>query len=302
MANKWGNNGNSDRFYFLGFQNHCRWWLQPWNKKMLAPWKKIYGQPATAKSLQSCLTLCNPIDDSPPGSHIAGILQARTLDFLLQCMKVKSEREVAQSCPTLCDPMDCSPPGSSIHGIFQARVLEWGSIAFSDDQPRQRVTKQRHYFPDNCLSTQMYGFSSSHVWMWELDHKESWALKNWCFWAVVLEKTLESPLDSKEIKSVNSKGNQSWIFIGRTDAEAPILWPPDNKELIHWKRTWCWERLKAGGVGDFRWWDGWMASPTHWTWVWESSGSWWWKGKPGMLHSMQSQSWTRLSDWTELII
>ena len=77
----------------------------------------------------------------------------------------ESEREVAQSCPTLSSPMDCSPPGSSIHGIFQARVLEWGAIAFSDDQPRQRVTKQRHYFPDNCLSTQMYGFSSSHVWM-----------------------------------------------------------------------------------------------------------------------------------------
>ena len=132
MANKWGNNGNSDRFYFLGFQNHCRWWLQPWNKKMLAPWKKIYGQPATAKSLQSCLTLCNPIDDSPPGSHIAGILQARTLDFLLQCMKVKSESEVTQSYPTPSDPMDCSLPGSSIHGIFQARVLEWVAISFSN--------------------------------------------------------------------------------------------------------------------------------------------------------------------------
>ena len=94
--------------------------------------------------------------------------------FLLQCMKVKSEREVVQSCLTLCNPMDHSPPGSSIHGIFQARVREWGVIAFSDDQPRQHVKKQRHYFTDNGLSTQMYGFSSSHVWMWELDHKESW--------------------------------------------------------------------------------------------------------------------------------
>ena len=87
-----------------------------------------------AKSLQSCLTLCNPIDGSPPGSPVPGILQARTLEWaaiLLQCMKVKSESEVAQLCPTLRDPMDCSPPGSSVHGIFQARVLEWGAIAFS---------------------------------------------------------------------------------------------------------------------------------------------------------------------------
>ena len=91
---------------------------------------------AAAKSLQSCLTLCDPTDGSPPGSPVPGILQARTrvgYHFLLQCMKVKSESEVAQSCPTPSDPMDCSPPGPSIHGIFQARVLEWGAIAFSDD-------------------------------------------------------------------------------------------------------------------------------------------------------------------------
>ena len=76
------------------------------------------------------------------------------------------------------------------------------------------------------------GFSNSHVWMWELDHKESWALKNWCFWTVVLKKTLESPLDCKEIKQLNPKGNQLWIFVGRTDAEAPILWPPDGKSWL----------------------------------------------------------------------
>ena len=90
---------------------------------------------AAAKSLQSCVTLCDPIDGSSPGSPVPGILQARTLEWvaiLLQCMKVKSEREVAQSCPTLRDPMDCGPPGSSVHGIFQARVLEWGAIAFSE--------------------------------------------------------------------------------------------------------------------------------------------------------------------------
>ena len=96
------------------------------------------------------------------------------------------------------------------------------------------ILKKRRYFANKGLYSQSYGFSSSHVWMWELDHKESWALKNWYFWTVVLEKTLESPLDCKEIKPVNSKGNQSWIFIGRTDAEAeaPILWPPDGKNWL----------------------------------------------------------------------
>ena len=101
----------------------------------------------------------------------------------------------------------------------------------SYDQPRQHIKKQRHYLASKCSSSQCYGFASSHVWMWELDYKESWVLKNLCFWTVVLEKTLESPLDFKEIKPVNLKGNQSSIFIGRTDAEAetPILWSPDVK-------------------------------------------------------------------------
>ena len=93
------------------------------------------------------------------------------------------------------------------------------------------LKKQRHYFPNEGPCSQRYGFSRSHVWMWELDYKESWALKNWCFWSVLLEKTLDSPLDSKEIQSVHPKGDQSWIFIGRTDTEAetPILWPLDAK-------------------------------------------------------------------------
>ena len=125
-------------------KNHRRWWLQPWNQKMLAPWKKSY------------------------------------------------------------------------------------------DQPRQHIKNQKHYFANKGPSSQSYGFSRSHAWMWELDHKESWALKNWCFWTVVLEKTLESPLDCKEIKAVYPKGNQSWIFTGRTDAnaEALILWPPDEKNWL----------------------------------------------------------------------
>ena len=99
----------------------------------------------------------------------------------------------------------------------------------SCDKTRQCIIKQRLYFADKGPYSQSYGSSSSHVWMWELDHEESWAPKNWCFWTVVLKKTLESPLDSKEIKPVNQKGNQPWIFIGSTDAEAPILWPPDVK-------------------------------------------------------------------------
>ena len=120
MANRWG---NSDRLYFLGLQNHCRWWLKPWNLKKLSPWK------------ESC------------------------------------------------------------------------------DQSRLHIKKQRHYFANKGLSSQSFGFSSSHVWMWELDYKESWALNNWCFWTMVLEKTLESPLDCKEIQPIHPKGNQFWIFM-----------------------------------------------------------------------------------------
>ena len=109
----------------------------------------------------------------------------------------------------------------------------WGTQK-SYDQLRQHIKKQRHYFANEGPSSQSYGFSSSYVWMWELDYKESWALKNWCFWTVVLEKTLESPLDCKEIKPVHPKGNQSWIFTWRTDAEAeiPILWSPDAKNWL----------------------------------------------------------------------
>ena len=144
----------------------------------------------------------------------------------------------------------------------------------SYDQPRQHLKKQRHYFADKGLSSQSYGFSTIHVWMWELDHKESWALKNWCFWTVALEKTLESPLDCKEIQPVHPKGNQSWIFIGRANAEAetPNTLAAWCKELTHLKKPWCWERLKAGGEQDNRGLEGWMASPTQWPWVWASPG------------------------------
>ena len=134
--------------------------------------------------------------------------------------------------------------------------------------------------------------------MWDLNYKESWVPKNECFWTVLLEKTLESPLYCEEIKPVNPKGNQSWIFIGRTDAEAetPILWPPDANNRLTGKKSWCWERLKAGGEGDDRWSDGWMASPTQWTWVWASSGSWWQTGKPGVLQSLNWTEWETLTE------
>ena len=117
----------------------------------------------------------------------------------------------------------------------------------SYDQPRQHIKNQRHCFANKGPSSQSYGFSS-HVCMWDLDYKENRVPKNWCFWTVVLEKTLEHPLDCKEIQPVHTKGNQSWIFTGRTDAEAetPILWPPDAKSWLIWKdsdagKDWRWE-------------------------------------------------------------
>ena len=133
----------------------------------------------------------------------------------------------------------------------------------------------------------------------ELDCKESWALKNWCFWTVVLEKTPQSPLDCKEIQPVHPKGDQSWVFIGRTDveAEAPILWPPDAKSWLIWKDPDAgkdWRQKEKGTTG----WDDWMASPTWWTWVWVNSRNWWWTGRPGVLQSTGSQSRTWLSSWT----
>ena len=132
--------------------------------------------------------------------------------------------------------------------------------------------------------------------MCELDCEEGWVPKNWCFWSVVLEKTLESPLNCKEIQPVHSEGDQPWVFFGRNDAKAetPVLLPPYMKSWLIGK-DWCWEGLGAGGEGDDRGWDGWMASPTWWTWVWVKSGSWWWTGEPGVL-----QSWGRKeSDTTE---
>ena len=171
----------------------------------------------------------------------------------------------------------------------------------SYDKPRQCIKKQRHHFADKGLSSQNYEFSSSHVWMWELYHKEGWALTNWYFPTVVLEKTLESPLDSKEIKPVHSKRNKTlnihwkdscWSWSANTLA----TW---CKKLTHWKRPWCWERLRARGEGGNRRWDGWMASLIQWTWVWANSGrivkdreAW-----SAAVHGV-AKNQTRLTDWT----
>ena len=160
--------------------------------------------------------------------------------------------------------------GDSSHEIKRHLLLGRKAMANLDS-----ILKNRDItLPAKVYLVKAMAFFVSHVWMWELDHKESWLSKNWCFWTVVLEKTLESPMYCKEIQPVHPKGNQAWTFTGRTDAEAeaPVLWSPWREGLIHWKRPWCWERLRAGGEEDNRGWDGWMASPTRWTWVWAALG------------------------------
>ena len=138
--------------------------------------------------------------------------------------------------------------------------------------------------------------------MWQLDYKESWMPKNWCFWTVVLDKILESPLDCKEIQLVHPKGDQSWVFIGRTDieAETPILWPPDAKSWLIWKDP---DAGTYWGREEKEMTEGWMASLTQWTWVWVDSRSWWWTGRPGVLWFMGSQrvrhDWATELNWTD---
>ena len=172
----------------------------------------------------------------------------------------------------------------------------------SYDKPRQHIKKQKHYFADKGLSIQSYGFSSSRVWMWELKVKESWALKNWCFWTMVMEKTNESPLGCKEIKPVNCKGNQTWMFIERTDAkgEAPILLPPDARSQLIRKdpggKDWRQERQ---GQQRRRWLDDIANSmDTSLSKLQEMI-----KNREicrAKLHRV-TKGWTRLSDWTTIM-
>ena len=170
------------------------------------------------------------------------------------------------------------------------------------DQPRQYIKNQRHYFSDKGPSSQNYGFSSRHVWMWELDYKESWVLKNWCFWTVGLEKTLESPLDCKEIQPVHPKGNQSWICIRRTDteAEAPILWPSDVKSWLIGKAPDAgkdWRQEEKGMTEDE------MVGWHHWLDGHEFEQALGVGDQQGSLVCCSPwghKDWTQLSDWTEL--
>ena len=160
----------------------------------------------------------------------------------------------------------------------------------SCDKPRQCFKKQRHHFADKDMSSQSYGFSNSHIWMWELDHRAECrrtdAFELWC-WRRLLRVPWTARRSNQSIlKEISPEYSLEGLML-KLKFHTLTTW---CEELTHWKRPWCWERLKAGGEGDDRGWDGWMASPTWWTWVWASSRSRWWTGKPGVLLSMGSQS------------
>ena len=188
---------------------------------------------------------------------------------------------------------------------------DWATFTFNFLLERKDMTnldsilKSRDItWPSKVHIVKAMVFSYSHVWMWELDNKNAWVTKYWCLQTVMLEKTLESPLDSKEIKPVNPKGNQPWMFIGCWSWISNTLMPW-CEELTHLKRPWCWEGLKAGEEGDekkMRWLDGITDSMEKWIWI--NFGSWWWTERPGLLQFMGSQSRTQLSrlNWTDIIL
>ena len=208
MANRWGNSGNSERLYFLGLQIHCRWWLQPWNQKTLAPWKKSY------------------------------------------------------------------------------------------EKPRLHFKKQRHYFANKVWQSTLPTLVKAMVFPVVTYGCESWTLKKaerqrvdafelWCWRRLLKVLGLQGDQTSQSWKkSVLDVHWEDWCWSWSSN-----IWVTWCKELIHWKSPYCWKRLKTEGEGDDRGWNGWMASLTQWTWVWASSGCWFWRGKPGVLQSMQSQSW-----------
>ena len=185
--------------------------------------------------------------------------------------------------------------GNCSHEIKKCLLLGRKSMTNLDSI----LKKQRHYFAKKVPSSQSYGFSSSHVWVWELDYKESWAQKNWCSWTAMLEKTLESPLDCKEIQPVHPKGNQSWIFIPWKDwcwswnSNSLATW---SIELTHWKRPWCWEGLRTEGEGVDRGWDGWMPSQLNGHEQTQGDS----KGQESLAcgSSWASKSQTQLNNWT----
>ena len=170
----------------------------------------------------------------------------------------------------------------------------------SYDKSRQHIKKQRHYFANKGPTSQGYGFSSGHVYMWELDYKESWAPKNWCFRTVVWRRLLRVPWTARRsnqsiLKEKDWSDWKDWCWSWNSNTLANWC-----KELTDLKRPWCWERLRAG-EGDDRGWDGWMASLTRGTWVWVNAGSWWWTGRPGGLWFMGSQrvghDWVTELNW-----
>ena len=196
------------------------------------------------------------------------------------------------------------PSSPSAFSLSQHQVLfQWVGCSHQVDKPRQRIKKQTYHFANERLYCQSYSciHVQIHVQMWELDHKEGWTTKNWCFQIVVLEKTLESPLNFKEIRPVNPKGNQPWIFIGRTDAEVEtvILWPPNAKSQLIGKDPDAGKERRQeekGMTGS----DDWMASPTQWTWAWANSeivkdGEAWQVADHGV-----AKSWKWLSNWTTI--
>ena len=217
--------------------------------------------------------------------------------------------KLLQSCPTLCNPMDYSPPGSSVSGILQVEYwsgLPCPSLGDLSDPGMELVSPaapvlQADSLPLSHWGSPAHGINATYSAFFPFNI----IYYNWCFWTVVLEKTLESPLDCKEIQPVHPKGDQSWVFIGGTDVEAetPILWPPDVKSWLIWKDPDAgkdWGQEEKGTTEDEM--VGWHHRLNGQVWV--DSGSWWWTGRPGMLRFMGSQSQTQLTElnWTELII